>query len=85
MCPEILYTILNLSNVRIAEIYYETQHVLLTYETAPVQPTDSVFTVPFARDREFVGREDILGQIEVRLQQGRRVSLSCIGGIGYEF
>lgn len=38
--------------------------------------------VPFARDEEFVGREDILGQIEERLQAGRRVSLAGIGGVG---
>jgi hypothetical protein len=40
--------------------------------------------VPFVRDDKFVGREDILRQIEERLQVGRRVSLAGIGGVGYE-
>ena len=38
--------------------------------------------VPFARDDKFVGREDILGQIEEHLQVGRRASLAGIGGVG---
>jgi tetratricopeptide (TPR) repeat protein len=39
--------------------------------------------VPFGRDNKFVGREDILSQIEERLQVGRRVSIAGIGGVGY--
>jgi hypothetical protein len=45
---------------------------------------DPVFMVPFVRDEKFVGREDILCQIEERLQTQRRVSLAGIGGVGYD-
>lgn len=45
---------------------------------------DPVFMVPFVRDEKFVGREDILYQIEKRLQTQRRVSLAGIGGVGYD-
>jgi hypothetical protein len=62
----------------------DIQYIILTYKTAPSSLADSVFTVPFGRDDKFVGREDILGQIEDRLQVGRRVSLTGIGGVGYE-
>jgi hypothetical protein len=57
---------------------------LLNLKIAPITPVDPVFMVPFARDDKFVGREDILGQIEERLQVGHRVSLAGIGGVGYE-
>jgi hypothetical protein len=57
---------------------------MLTYKAAPSPLADSVFMVPFGRDDKFVGREDILDQIEDRLQVGSRVSLTGIGGVGYE-
>jgi hypothetical protein len=43
---------------------------------------EPAFMVPFPRDDKFVGREDILYQIEEHLQTKRRVSLSGIGGVG---
>lgn len=57
---------------------------MLIYQIAPITPVDPVFTVPFGRDKKFVGREDILSQIEERLQVGRRVAIAGIGGVGYE-
>jgi hypothetical protein len=42
-----------------------------------------IFSVPFERDKQFVGREDILSQIEEQLQANHRVSLYGLGGIGY--
>jgi hypothetical protein len=57
---------------------------MLTYKTATSPLADPIFMVPFGRDDKFVGREDILGQIEDRLQVGGRVSLTGIGGVGYE-
>ncbi|KAI9778144.1 MAG: hypothetical protein M1839_008353 [Geoglossum umbratile] len=41
-----------------------------------------VFSVPFGRDKQFVGREDILSQVEEQLQIRHRVSLHGLGGIG---
>ncbi|KAI9774253.1 MAG: hypothetical protein M1840_004147, partial [Geoglossum simile] len=41
-----------------------------------------IFSMPFERDRQFVGREDILSQVEEQLQIGHRVSLHGLGGIG---
>jgi hypothetical protein len=44
--------------------------------------TNAIFSVPFERDRQFVGREDVITQIEEKLQTQYRVSLYGIGGIG---
>jgi hypothetical protein len=51
----------------------------------PVQSTsiEPIFSVPFKRDKQFVGREDIIGQIEEGLRTEHRVSLYGLGGIGY--
>ena len=39
--------------------------------------------VPFDRDRDFVGRADIIGEIDRRFQANRRrIALAGIGGIG---
>ena len=40
------------------------------------------FTVPFERDSKFVGREDIIAELDERLNGQRRVALAGIGGIG---
>ena len=52
---------------------------------APSTSIRPIFLVPFERDRQFVGREDILSQVKERLQNQRRVSLHGLGGIGYYF
>ena len=52
---------------------------------APSTSIRPIFLVPFERDRQFVGREDILFQVEEQLQNQRRVSLHGLGGIGYYF
>jgi nucleoside phosphorylase/Tfp pilus assembly protein PilF len=44
-----------------------------------------IFLLPFERDKQFVGREDILSQVGKQLQNQRRVSLHGLGGIGYYF
>lgn len=40
------------------------------------------FLVRFPQDDNFVGREDILGQINVKFETQRRVALDGIGGVG---
>jgi Heterokaryon incompatibility protein (HET) len=40
------------------------------------------FTVPFVRDRKFVGREDIMQEMTNRLANQHRIALCGIGGIG---
>jgi hypothetical protein len=52
---------------------------------APSTSIRPMFLVPFERDTQFVGREDILSQVEERLQNQRRVSFHGLGGIGYYF
>ena len=52
---------------------------------APSTSIRPIFLVPFERDKQFVGREDILSQVEEQLQNQRRVSLHGLGGIGYYF
>ena len=51
--------------------------------TAPSTSIKPIFSVPFEKDRQFVGREDILSQVEEQLQIRHRVSLHGLGGIGY--
>jgi nucleoside phosphorylase len=52
---------------------------------APSTSIRPIFLLPFERDNQFVGREDILSQVEKQLQNQRRVSLHGLGGIGYYF
>lgn len=40
------------------------------------------FLVPFDRDPQFVGREDIITDINHKLEIKRRVALAGIGGVG---
>lgn len=49
-----------------------------------VKPVTSggLFLVPFEQDEQFIGRDDIIGQIESRFQSGRRVALAGPGGVG---
>lgn len=60
----------------------------LTYHEATsairlvIQPTKPCFIMPFDRDQGFVGREDILQEIESRFKNQRRVALAGIGGVG---
>ena len=56
---------------------------LANVHLSPITLLDPIFMGPFVRDDKFVGCEDILGQIEERLQVGRRVSLAGIGVVGY--
>lgn len=37
---------------------------------------------PFDRDPQFLGREDIIADIDQKLESKRRVALSGIGGVG---
>jgi len=38
--------------------------------------------VPFDRDANFVGREDVITQTDDAFEKSRRVALSGIGGVG---
>jgi hypothetical protein len=38
--------------------------------------------VPFDRDTQFVGREDIIEKIKTQLTVNNRVALAGIGGVG---
>jgi hypothetical protein len=44
---------------------------------------EPVFLVPFERDERFVGRSDLVSEIDKRLKAQRRVALAGIGGVGY--
>lgn len=48
---------------------------------------DTVFVMPFAQDKDFVGREDILTSLDEGFSQSttlRRMALAGLGGIGYD-
>jgi hypothetical protein len=47
-----------------------------------IQLTKLYFIMPFDRDQNFVGREDILQEMESRFKNQRRVALAGIGGVG---
>jgi hypothetical protein len=42
----------------------------------------SCFMIPFDRDRNFIGREDVIEKIEQRFESQSRVALAGIGGVG---
>jgi hypothetical protein len=74
------FTSLNL-RVRIT-ISLDMTDLLVVVPSVSVRP---IFLVPFERDQQFVGREDILSQVEEQFQNQRRVSFHGLGGIGYCF
>ena len=45
--------------------------------------SEPLFTVPFLRDPKFVGREDIIQDIEANLRAYPRLVLVGLGGAGY--
>jgi hypothetical protein len=63
---------------------------LIQHHTAPhsvalpsrTKRTKPLFTVPFAQDVRFTGRQDELTQIDVHFQTHRRVALAGLGGVG---
>jgi hypothetical protein len=44
-----------------------------------------LFTVPFAQDSRFTGRQDELKQVDEHFQKHHRVALAGLGGVGYGF
>jgi hypothetical protein len=80
MKPSLLYGIYN--------FYFISQYFMLldVADWSMIAASTSIkpiFLVPFERDRDFIGREDILSQVEGQLQTRHRVSLYGLGGIGY--
>jgi hypothetical protein len=49
----------------------------------PSPPQAILFTVPFDKDAKFIGREDILIEIDKKFKVQRRVALAGIGGVGW--
>lgn len=39
--------------------------------------------IPFDRDPKFVGREDVIKEIDRRFERQRHVALCGLGGVGY--
>jgi len=60
-----------------------TVPLLIYQDLESPTPSKPIFSVPFERDQQFVGRESILSEIEKRLSIQHRVSISGLGGIGY--
>ncbi len=59
-----------------------TYHQATGFSTTAVFPKKPSFLVPFDRDANFVGREDVITQIDGAFEKSRRVALSGIGGVG---
>ena len=48
---------------------------------------DAIVVMPFAQDKDFVAREDILSSLEEGFSESttlRRMALAGLGGIGYD-
>lgn len=65
----------------------DTQLTRLTFLTVVVlkssdQTLEQTFMVPFERDPKFVGRIDIITDLDHKLSSQRRVALAGIGGVG---
>ena len=61
--------------------HYTALHSL----TLPTKTKPLLFTVPFARDPNFTGRQDVLDRIDEQFQTHQRVALAGLGGVGYGF
>lgn len=62
----------------------ETQPALLPWEEIEkqVHATRAVFMVPFARDANFLGRQDVINMVSETFQEINFVTLYGLGGIG---
>ncbi|MCJ1392523.1 hypothetical protein MMC18_005391 [Xylographa bjoerkii] len=74
-------------NIQIMTLYQSIKSPLVTPGLtasllAALPVTSPVFMVPFERDSNFVGREDILSQIDKRFEIHSRAALAGIGGVG---
>jgi hypothetical protein len=58
-------------------------HTTVVSKRVPSSIGWPVFSVPFPRDNNFTGREDILSFVEEQIRSRHRVALCGIGGIGY--
>lgn len=56
---------------------YADAHKVTTSRTSQVS-----FMISFDRDPQFIGRDDIIRDIDQRLETKRRVALAGIGGVG---
>ena len=52
------------------------------YKATATSKAKTYFLMPFDQDAQFVGREDIIANIDHRLEIKRRVALAGIGGVG---
>jgi hypothetical protein len=73
---------------KIVDRIQQYQISLIHYQTTPVAqalPTRSkpLFTVPFAQDPRFIGRQDQIDDIDEHFKKHRRVALAGLGGVGY--
>jgi hypothetical protein len=77
----------------IRKIFYQIQRYqisLIHYSTAPhplslAARPKSLFTVPFAQNSRFTGRQDELKWVDEHFQTHHRVALVGLGGVGYGF
>ncbi|KAI4134497.1 MAG: hypothetical protein LQ347_001477 [Umbilicaria vellea] len=51
-------------------------------DAACLDKEKTLFLVPFGQDNQFVGREDIISNIDGKLETEQRVALTGIGGVG---
>lgn len=66
---------------------YEFRCVMVTksyFLAGQINTQHSISTIPFDRDKGFVGREEILTAIDRRLLVESRVAIAGIGGVGSE-
>lgn len=59
-----------------------TYHQATGFSTPVILPKKAQIMVPFDRDVNFIGRENLITQIDNAFEQSRRVALSGIGGVG---
>lgn len=52
------------------------------YQVTPSRTSQAYFLIPFERDLQFIGRDDIITEVDRRLETKRRVALAGIGGVG---
>lgn len=70
--------------VQVTLAHQERQPAQLPWEEPekPGNTTPSVFMVPFPRDPNFLGREDLINLVSEKFQRTHCVTLSGLGGIG---
>ena len=66
--------------------YHEAVHISQPNPQSPIPPSnlksEVIYDVPYSRDRDFIGRAEVLSNVGAHLQEKAPIAIVGIGGVG---